>query len=161
MRKVDGTEYPPNSIHHIVAGLQRYLRLEGRHVDLFKDPQFSPFRATLDGEMKRLQSSGLGSKKRQAEVITEEEERLWSTGQLGTSSPQQLLDTMVYYCGLYFALRSGREHRQLRRSPPQIELFERPGERSYLRYREDISKNHPGGLKGRNITVSSCQRGQH
>ena len=152
VRKVNGSEYLPNSLHHICAGLLRHLRMSGRDIDLFKDTAFTPFQATLDGEMKRLQSAGLGSKKRQAEVITEEEEeKLWSTGQLGDSSPQQLLNTILYYCGLYFALRSGKEHRQLRRSPPQIELFERPAERAYLRYSEDVSKNHPGGLKGRNI----------
>ena len=152
VRKTDGKEYPPNTLHHIVAGLQRYLRHEGKTVDLFKDLKFSPFRASLDGEMKRLQAKGVGGRKRQAEVITpEEEEKLWQTGQLGDSNPQQLLDTIVYCCGLYFALRSGQEHRQLRRSPPQIQLFERPGERAYLRYEEDISKNHPGGLKGRKM----------
>ena len=41
------------------------------------------------------------------------------------------------------------EHRQLRRHPYQIEVVERPGERPYLKYTEDVSKNHPGGLKGR------------
>ena len=59
--------------------------------------------------------------------------------------------TMVFCCGLFFALHSGKEHRQLRRSPSQIELFEKPGERAYLQYQEDISKNLLGGLKGRNI----------
>ena len=152
VRKVDGTEYPPNTLHHIVAGLQNHLRLEGKMVDLFKDRQFAPFQASLDGEMKRLQACGLGAKKRQAEVIThEEEEKLWESGQLGDSTPQQLLDTIVFCCGLFFALRSSKEHRQLCRTPPQIELIERPGERAYLRYREDVSKNHPGGLKARNI----------
>ena len=52
---------------------------------------------------------------------------------------------------LYFALRSGGEHRQLRHNPCQIELCEPRNERSFLRYREDISKNRPGGLKGRKI----------
>jgi hypothetical protein len=51
--------------------------------------------------------------------------------------------------GLYFALRSGDEHRQLRHSPCQIQLIEKPGERPYLLYTEDRSKNNPGGLKGR------------
>ena len=73
-------------------------------------------------------------------------------GQLGDSNPQQLLDTIVYYCGLHFTLRSNRDHRQLRRSPAQIEVLERPGERPLLRYTEDVSKNHPGGLKARNVT---------
>ena len=53
--------------------------------------------------------------------------------------------------GLYFALRSGNEHRDLRHNPCQIQLFEPPGERAYLRYTEDTSKNRLGGLKGRKI----------
>ena len=53
--------------------------------------------------------------------------------------------------GLYFPLCSGEEHRQLRFTPPQIELVEKPGERPHLIYREDISKNRPGGLRGRKM----------
>ena len=55
----------------------------------------------------------------------------------------------VFFNGLYFALRSGKEHRQLRYHPPQIKVVENPGERPYLIYTEDSSKNHPGGIKGR------------
>ena len=36
----------------------------------------------------------------------------------------------------------------LRRKPCQIELVHKEGERPYL---EDLSKNHPGGLKGRKV----------
>ena len=43
VRKVNGSEYPPNSIHHICAGLLRYLRMSGRDIDLFKDTAFAPF----------------------------------------------------------------------------------------------------------------------
>lgn len=51
-------------------------------------------------------------------------------------------------CGLFLVLRSGSEHLQLRHKPCQIELVENTGEKLYLVYREDISKNNPGGLKG-------------
>ena len=102
--------------------------------------------------MKRLQAAGIGIKRRQAEPITiEEEDILWQKGILGCSSPQSPLDTMVYMNGLYFALRGGKEHRTLRHQPAQIQLVEKPGERAYLVYREDMSKNHPGGLKGRKV----------
>ena len=151
VRKQNSLEYPPNSLHHISAGLQRHIREEGRQINLLSGTEFAPFQATLDGEMKRLQSLGIGTHRRQAEVITvEEEDLLWEKGQLGDANPKQLLDTMVFYCGLYFSLRSGKEHRQLCRSPCQIELVETPNS-SHVIYREDLSKNHPGGLKGRNI----------
>ena len=153
VRKKDGSLYPPNTLHHIIAGLLRHMRENGRNIDLFNDPGFASFRASLDAEMKRISGAGIGSKKRQAEIITEEEEELlWGKGVLGDETPQSLLATMVFYNGLYFALRSGQEHRQLRRKPCQIEVVERKGERPYLVYTEDLSKNRPGGLKGHNTT---------
>ena len=88
--------------------------------------------------MKRLQSQGIGTEKRQADILTEDEELLSKKGLLGDATPQSLLDTVVFYNGLYFAVRSGKEHRQLRNSPCQIELVERPGERPYLKYTEDL-----------------------
>ena len=80
-----------------------------------------------------------------------DEEMLWEKGLLGDATPQTLLDTMVFCNGLYFALRSGREHRQLKMNPCQIELVEPCDDRPYLKYTEDISKNRPGGIKGRKI----------
>ena len=68
---------------------------------------------------------------------------LWEKGLLGDDSAQALLDTIVFCTGLYFALRSGQEHRQLRGDPCQIEVVEHPGKRAYLKYTEDTSKNHP------------------
>ena len=56
--------------------------------------------------MKRLQGEGYGSTKRQAEVLTEEEENnLWEKKLLGDYTPQTLLDTTVF----------SQEHIQLRR----------------------------------------------
>ena len=89
--------------------------------------------------MKRIQLFGMGTIKRQAELLTDgEEELLWQTGKLG-HSPQTLVDTMIFMNRM---LRSGVEHCNLRHDPPQIEKL---GERAYLKYMEDISKNHPGG----------------
>ena len=56
---------------------------------------------------------------------------------------------MVFYNGLFFALRSGKEHRQLRSEPCQISVVEAAGERPHLKYVEDVSKNRPGGIKGK------------
>ena len=145
-----GSEYPPDSLHHLCSGIMCYLWANNCPViDIFKDSDFTKLRATLDAEMKRLQVLGVGSKKRQTEPLTEEEEEvLWQKGLLGDHTPQALLNTMVFMNGLYSALRSsGNEHRNLCFSPCQIEVHDNEGEQPYLLHTEDLSKNHPGGLK--------------
>ena len=47
------------------------------------------------------------------------------------------------------SLRSGTEHRQLRHKPCQIQVMDAEGDRPYLEYPEDVSKNHPRELKHR------------
>lgn len=118
-----------------------------------------PISSRLDSEMKRLQGKGLGSSCKQAEPLTEQE-ILWQKGYLGDHSPQDLVTTMIFMCRLYFALQSGAEHCNVRHNPNQILLFETPGQRAYLRYVEDMSKNNQGGLKSRSHIkgcLSPCQ----
>ena len=154
VRTKKGEKYAPNSLHHILCEVMRHLRQNCGmpDIDFFKDPEFANLKSSLDAEMKKIQASGKGSIKKQAEPLSlEEEELLWEKKLLGDHSPEALLNTIVFMNGLYFALRSGNEHRDLRHNPCQIQLFEPPGERAYLRYTEDTSKNRPGGLKGHKI----------
>ena len=146
------------TLHHLCTGIMRFLRWNGwPSVDFFANTEFI---AVLDGEMKRLQAKGVGSKRKQAEPLSEQEEEiLWEKGVLGDATPQTLLDTMVFMNGLYSALRSGSEHHALRFVPPQIEVVERERERPYLLYMEDVSKNRPGGLKGRRVKPNIVRHG--
>ena len=98
--------------------------------------------------MKQLQATGEFVRK-QAQPIDQQEDLLWKKGLLGDSSPQTLFDTVVFYIGLCFALRSGVEHRHLRHVPCQIELVEPIQGIPYLIYREDVSKTNQGGLDHR------------
>ena len=156
VRKVNGQHYPPATLHHIISGVMRFLRQSGRQLDLYQDHCFQDFRTVLDSEMKRLKVAGLGSKTRKAEPLTvQEEELLWEKGILGESTPQALLNAVFFSNGIYFALRSGSEHRQLRHNDCQITVVERSGERPFLRYVEDVSKNNQGGLKGKKISPNT------
>ena len=45
-------------------------------INFFKDPQFASLQTTLDSEMKRLRSQGVGVKRKRAEPISIEEEKI-------------------------------------------------------------------------------------
>ena len=84
----------------------RYVRELNPKVNYFTDVEFRGFQQSLDAEMKRLRGEGIGVTRERAESISVKEEgELWEKGILGDSSPQVLLDTMVYCCGVYFALK--------------------------------------------------------
>ncbi len=150
-RKANGDCYPTDTLYNICCGLLRYIRQNRPEINIFKSHTFAGFQRTLDGEMKRLRSTGLGAKRKQAEPITiEEENLLWEKGVLGDKSPQVLLDTLLFLCGIHFALRSGEEHRSLQIT--QLELICPPrGGPARLVYTENYSKNNQGGLLHRKI----------
>ena len=133
VRRQDSKRYPGTTLHGILCGIQRHVQKQKPRetIDFFSDPGFKFLRDVLDAQMKDLCSHGVRSSKKQAEPISEEEEnRLWELGLLGDLDAQTLLDTIVWMCGLYFALHSGVEHRNLR--PDQIKQFEAPGSPAYL-----------------------------
>ena len=48
-KKKTGEEFPPKSLHHIVSGIQRYIRMNGNNsIDIYKDSEFAEFRVCLD-----------------------------------------------------------------------------------------------------------------
>ena len=77
--------------------------------------------------MKRQQADEIGCRKSR-QSSEEEGSTLWEY------TPQTLLDTIIFYNGLFFALCSLLEHRQLRRDLCQIQVVEHPGEHPFLRY---------------------------
>ena len=53
IKKKDGTHYPPESLHNIVCGIMRFVRLnEKPEVDFFRDPALAEFRTVIEAEMK-------------------------------------------------------------------------------------------------------------
>lgn len=153
VRKENGAEYPPKTVLSLVMGIQSYLRIDvKRNVDLLNSDIFSKCRQVLDGEMKRLSSKGLGSQRKQAEAIKlEDEEKLWTSKQLGDFNAKLLVRTIHFLNGKNFSLRGGQEHRRLRFKPSQITLHEADGVVPYLKYTEDISKTCQGGIKHRKL----------
>ena len=62
VRKTDGTEYPPQTLHHIVCELMHHIRQYGGKPDInvFQDRAFADFCKTLNAKMKHLKQTRLG-----------------------------------------------------------------------------------------------------
>lgn len=151
VRKQNGEPYPSETIFELVMALQQYLSFHGRDLKFLTDAEFTPFKNVLDNRMKELSGQGFRVKRNQANIISKEQELLlWDKGLLGGDNPTQLSNTMLYLLGLHFALRAGKEHRNLRRGQySQFRLMTDNNGLYYLRYTQDISKTFQGGLKDR------------
>ena len=79
-----------------------------------RDLRFKPLHNSLDSLFRDLRTRNVGTSMQHAEIFTKEEEQmLWDTGVLGTSTPQSLLNAVLYMNGKSFCLRGGEEHRRL------------------------------------------------
>ena len=120
---------------------------------LIDGPEFESVKNVLDNVMKERTQLNVGTVKKQAELITfDQENLLWKEGILGEDTPDKLRDTVLFLLGVNLALQAGDEHYQLRRSLP-----DKPSQLSFERdsrgicclvYREDTDiKSNDGGLK--------------
>ena len=105
IRHKDKIPYAPDTLYQICCGLLHLLKeADQEEVNILSDPAFQQFKGTLDAHMKELRHTGKHQPKKAA-VISEEHERLlWNKKLLGNATPQRLINTMVFYIGLFFAL---------------------------------------------------------
>lgn len=153
VKKKDGKDFPGETLFEMVMAVQKYLNLQGSHLKFLDDESFITLKNTLDTIMKQRTAAGLGIKRRQAEIITvEEEELMWEMGVLGTDNPEKLLYTLFYLNGLNFALRAVKEHHNLRVGEfSQFQIMTDKDGTEYLRYTEDVSKCNAGGIDHRKV----------
>ena len=149
VKKLDGSEYPPNTLREIIIMVQMYLNEQGIYWKLLDDIQFVYLRNVLDNTMKERHADGLGVRRSSEIISTNIEDTLFTAGILGGDSPLKLLRTVIYMVGLHCALRGGTEHDKLRRPgfdcQLNVELDECGIER--LVYHEDpLQKTNQGGL---------------
>ena len=148
VRKMDGQPYPPKTIHQILAALQRTMLEKHPDAPRFMEKNNTAFRSlhrACDTVYRDLHSQGIGAVVRHTEIFTaDEEERLWSTGVLGTDTPTKLQRAVFFTIGKRFCVRGGEEQRNL--GPSQF----RRDHNCYV-YTEHGSKNRSGGLAQLNV----------
>jgi len=105
-----------------------------------KDSRFRGLQTVVDNTFKKLRAEGIGCNSKHTETLSKEDENiLWDSGVLGTSTPQALLRAVFYLNGKNFCLHGRQEHRNLRLS--QLQRFHNPDK--YI-YTENVSKNRSG-----------------
>ncbi len=150
--KADGDPYVPDTLRGLVAGLQRYMREDlGLNVHLLQknSATFPQMQKALEARCRELTKEGVGVIKRQAQPISEAQERkLWETGTLGFQSSVQLQRTTYFYVSKCFGLRSAHEHRNLMRE--QL-YFGQDAEGHYVEFLGHAAKNFQGGQNQRYV----------
>ena len=152
IKKMDGSDYPPNTLREMIVMIQMFLHSNGVNWKLLDGSSFVGLRNVLDNTMKQRHAAGLGVRK-SSEIITPRVERtLIDSGVIGLDTPQKLLNGVIYFLGIYLALRGVAEHNNLRRPGcnPQIKVTTDSRGIKCLVYREDpLSKTNQGGLNAR------------
>ena len=150
VKKVDNTDFPPNTVHEIILMIQMHLHQNGLFWRLLDDSHFIKLHNVVDNTMKERCAKGLGVRKSCEVISLGQEDEMFSSGGLGEANLEQLLRTVIYMLGLHLALRGGVEHTRLRRSGfrSQIETeIDEDTAKEVLIYKEDpMQKTNQGGL---------------
>ena len=154
VKQKNGNPYTPKSILQILTNLQSYAHSQDSESFPFmnqKDARFKRIHDVVDNVSRQLHEDEVGVSKVQARSVTvAEEQQLWESGVIGTSTPTSLLNAVFYYCGLHLCLRGGDEHRNLKLSQFVIRTVENPTASNEsikcLVYTEHGSKNRPGSM---------------
>ena len=105
VKRVDGKDYPPNTLKEIVIMLQMFLHENGLYWKLLDSDAFRAFRNILDNTMKQRTAMGLGVRKSSDVISIVQEDKLFRDNILGDDEPKKLLQTVIYMLGLHLALR--------------------------------------------------------
>jgi hypothetical protein len=143
VRKDNGDEYPPKSLLAMIMGIQAYLHSEMDMPATFihDEPVFSGIKETLDTEVRRLTEKGVGKAKSGHTFSDDDIDVLWENQGLGDFNPAVLLKTVLFYNSHHFGVKGGKEHRELRYHPSQIQLVQPSDDVPYLVYQRETRKS--------------------
>lgn len=145
VRKKDGSQYPPPSVHLILSSLQRQMLETTPGALKFFDVNnhcYRELQRTCDYVYKDLRSQGIGTNVQHTATFTqEEEEKLWDAKVIDTSNSKALQRAVFFYIGKVFCIRGGEKQRKLGPSN-----FIRTSEPESYTYVEHGSKNKADGL---------------
>ncbi|XP_067030910.1 uncharacterized protein KIAA1958-like [Acropora muricata] len=146
VRKQDGSDYEPSSLRCMVARIGRYLKKVSYGFSVFNSIEFAGTREVLRTKQKALKSSGKGNKPNASRSLTDSEvDELYRKGQLGSETPEAMLNTLWFNNCTHFGMRGAKEHRDLCWGDIQLKEDISAGEAiQFLEYTERQTKTRTG-----------------
>ena len=145
-RKTNGIAYPPKTLYQLMCGLLRHMKECNSDCPNFldkKDNLFRTLHSAMDAHFHHLHSYGVGREIKHAKSLSrEDEQKLWATGVMGTTTPRALQNAAFFIVGKMFSLRGGQELRELKLS--QVVRHDNPDRYEYT---EHVSKTRNGTSK--------------
>ena len=112
VRKENGGEYEPDSISSFQKSIQRHLKELKLPFNILQEEEFRRSREVLAAKRKNILKQGRGNKPNACrECTTEEEEKLFESGEFGCHNPEALQCTVFF--SLHFGFRARDESRNL------------------------------------------------
>ena len=156
VKKLDNTDYPPNTIRELIIMIQMHLHQNGIYWKLLDGEAFRGLLNVLDNLMKQRTAIGLGVRQSSTIITLGHEDKLFSCGALCEHNPKTLLRTVIYMLGLHLALRGGVNHNRLRRPGFNCQIItekdENSGKEMLVCRKDPMQKNNQGGIGSKNAS---------
>ena len=158
-QRKDGNHYPPRTLYQLACGILHKAREVGRYDLNFLDEKsavFASCRNALDAQMKRLTAAGVGTTRKEAKPISEEDEqKLWENGIVNYTTAQGLSYGAFFYNCKAFGFRGFDEHHSLEVSQY---TFGSDEVGKYVVFTGKACKNYQGGIHQRNVMPKSVKQ---
>ena len=110
----------------------------------------------MDALFHQLHSDGIGVQTKHSEILKEDEEKMWSAGVMGLTTPRSLQNAAFFVVGKMFSLQGGVEHRKLK-----LSQLKRNHDPDHYVYHENVSKTNSGSfrklhVKGKIVPIYAC-----
>lgn len=153
VRRKNGDNYPPASLHHICCDIQRHYNDRSNEnfekINIFqKDSEyFYTFYEACDRVMIELTAKDHGVNVNRADpILPRDEEKLWDTKVISLDTATGHSHGVYFYCLNIFSLQGGSIHRELEKEQFSIDFDLETGV-EVLKYHERLSKSYQAGLK--------------
>ncbi|KAL3866008.1 hypothetical protein ACJMK2_043349 [Sinanodonta woodiana] len=137
-------EYHKNSLKNVRAAINRYLKDNGKDIDIVKDKEFKNANSMLNAKLKFNLKSGISRPTQHYQLISLDELGKINA-YLQKSDPVALRFKIWYLLAIHFVTRGIEFHHQLTTTSLKFE-YDKSGMEYITLNHETLQKNHQGGV---------------